>query len=675
MKKKLLSVLLCTAMTAALFACGGKEDETTTAPTTTEAPTTTAPVAAEKEELPEAFAHITFDGTDEGYTAVEQVADLGSLTGANFGIAPVDVTFGYTDGPVGKCIYLTGKYGLDLNLKPTNTDAYTVSYWMNADRLANYGATLQIGYNMGMAADVGNNVTWMNITQSDWGADAAKIFPIVWSRNEASDAADGTDCWPWMYGWDDSIHGKKEWVHVTVVCSGEVQNSPLGSTTAGAQYYINGVKVYDSADNFNNNTYFEYTWDATLAPNIMKPGDSEFESLFGINYWDTVFKGYVDDLYVFDKALTAGQVASLYALGDPTVKAVAPVVVEEEKNPEIVAQGTLVGKPDFTTGWWQEFSDIYKVEVGETVSKTFINYHSVEASNWNNWVVVLQNVAAGHGADADPAYKEYGVVRCDNYGWAGALNSNDNIAELGWVLENNYDWTNFLKELQGATVKVSVTNNGTTADVCHTITSADENVYTMNYKNIAVDGDLYFCLGVDGACIDIKKEAEATGKLVGAPDCSTGWWQEFSDIYEVGVGETREVNFKNYSSKANNWNNFVVVLQNVAAGHGTDADPAYKEYAVVRSDNYGWVGALNTGANLAELGWVLENNYDWTNFLANLDGADVNVKVTNNGKTADIVATVNGTDGNVYTQSYKNIAVDGPLFFCLGVDGSCIVIE
>ena len=544
MKKKVLAALLSASMIMSLAACGGSDTtdggassatptdapkateapaDPTEAPKATEAPTE-APVATEEpapagptladpEALPETpFAHITFDSANkdaEGYfpvTQVEKAADSAN-DGATFDIAPADAVVGFANGPVGECAYIDGKFGLDLNLEPTNTDAYTVSFWMNADRLATFGATLQMGYNMGKAADVGNNVTWFNVTQSEWGANSAKIFPIVWSRNEASDAADGTDCWPWMYGWDDSIHGKREWVHVTIVASGEEQAGPGGATTCGAQYYINGAKVYDSQDNYLNGTYFEYTWDATLAPNIMEPGDSEFESLFGINYWDTIFKGFVDDLYVYDTALTAGQVASLYALGDPTVESVAPEGAPVEVAPEpvnVVPTGTAVGATDCTTGFWGAHSETWAVAEGETVSKTFINWHGNEAANWNNFAVVLQNVADAHGADANADYAEYAVVRADNYGWAGALNTGANLAELGWVLESNWSWDTFVADLQGATVTVSVTNNGATADVVCDVVAASGATYQQSYKNIAVTGDLYYCLTVDNCCLDIQ---------------------------------------------------------------------------------------------------------------------------------------------------------------------------
>ncbi len=680
MKKKLLSILLCTAMVATMLtACGG--DDTTNdggSQVETGAGEEVTPSEVTAEELPAAFAHITFDGEDEGYTAVVQVdkATDSVNDGATYDIAPTDVTFGYADGPVGKAIYLTGKYGLDLNLEATNTDQYAVAFWMNADRLADYGATLQIGYNMGKASDVGNNVTWMNVTQSSWGADSAKIFPIVWSRNEASDAQDGTDCWPWMYGWDDSIHGKREWVHVAIVCSGEEQASPLGSTTAGAQYYINGVMVYDSQANYTNNTYFEYTWDATLAPNIMEPGDNEFESFFGINYWDTVFKGYVDDLYVFNQTLTAGQVKTLYEMGNPAVESVAPEVgeaVEEEKDPEVVACGTLVGAADFSTGFWGAHSESKAVAVGETVSTTFYVYHPAIASNWNTFAAVLKNSTATGSAE-DANYVEYGVLRADNYGWDATANTGDGLATLGWTLESNWNWDTFLKDLQGAKVTVSVTNNGETADVVMDVTTAEGDAYYQKYLGVKVTGDLYFDITVDSSCIDVMKSVEITGTAVGATDCSTGWWAEFSDVTAVPSGESVTVNFTNYNNQGANWNNFIVVLQNVAAGHSAADDAAYKEYAVLRADNFGWNAIANT-ADLATLGWELACDWNWDTFVKDMNGAEVALTVTNNGTTADVVAVVTTVAGKTYTQSYKNIAVDGDLYFCLGVEAACLDIH
>ena len=413
---------------------------------------------------------------------------------------------------MGQAVYLDGVHALNLHLEPTNTDTYTVSYWMNADRVATYAPTLTMGYSMGKADNSGNNVTWFNVTQTEWGTDSAKIFPVVWSRNEASDAQDGTDCWPWMYAFDDERHGIREWAMVTIVCSGEAQTGAAGTTTAGAQYYINGNLVYDSADNYTNHTYWEeWTWDASLAPNIMKPGDAQFESWFGINYWDTIYKGFVDDLYVFDSALTPGQVLSLYQMGDPNVSSVAPEGTPEEEepqNPVVTITGTQLGAEDFTSGWWTTFSDGWEVPSGETVSKTFVNWHGAEASNWNNFVIVLQSEAVSPLEKSEDCV-EYAVLRADNWGWKmdgdTQLTTGDNLDTLGWTVESDWNWDTFGADLQGATVTVSVTNNGDTADVECQITTASGATHFQNYKGIAInDGALGFCLTVDSSMLDIQ---------------------------------------------------------------------------------------------------------------------------------------------------------------------------
>lgn len=521
MKKKVLSLLLCGAMIGTMLtACGnndtpgesgsqgnestpvesgsGSQDDNSTPDT---------PAEVTPEALPDAFAHYTFDGEDEGYIAVTQVtkADDSTNDGATYDLAAFDGELTYADGAVGKALYLDGSYGVDLNLEATKTDTYTVSFWLNAKFFFQYGPTLQMGYNIGKAADAGNNVTWLNVTESTWGAGDALIFPIMWSRNEASDAQDGTDCWPWMYAWDDSVHGKQEWIMVTVVCSGEEQDGPAGTKTVGAQYYLNGQLMYDSNDNYTNHTYWEdWTWDASLAPNIMQPGDSEFEAYFGVNYWDPMFMGWVDDLYVYDQALNAGQVLSLYQLGDASVAMEYPDTskVEEPAEPvaadhsDVTITGTQLGATDCSTAFWTEFTEPVAVAAGESATVSFKNYSS-GLNNWNNFVVILQNVPEAHSADANADYKEYAVVRADNYGWGAGY---ENIA----TPECDWNWDTFLADIDGASVELTITNNGETADVAAVVTTAAGTTYNQKYTGIAVDGDLYYCLTVDGCFLDIQ---------------------------------------------------------------------------------------------------------------------------------------------------------------------------
>lgn len=101
---------------------------------------------------------------------------------------------------------------------------------------------------------------------------------------------------------------------------------------------------------------------------------------------------------------------------------------------------------------------------------------------------------------------------------------------------------------------------------------------------------------------------------VGTMDNSTPFWGDFSDEFNVPVGETRFIKFTNFTSRVENYHNFVVVLRK----------SNLIEYAVVRADNYGWgdgyAACLTSGGQA-----------DWVAWRDEMDGAKVTVYVTNCG--------------------------------------------
>ena len=140
-----------------------------------------------------------------------------------------------------------------------------------------------------------------------------------------------------------------------------------------------------------------------------------------------------------------------------------------------------------------------------------------------------------------------------------------------------------------------------------------------------------------------KSEAttvKPTPSVLGPTDNTGGWWSVHTDNIKVPAGKTYAVSFTNYTSLANNWNNFVIVLRS--------ADSS-TEYAVVRADNYGW----GTGYATAIHG----PGQDWATWLAAMNGAKVTAYITNcNNGTADIQAIMKGTDGKTYIQYYLGIS-------------------
>lgn len=345
--------------------------------------------------------------------------------------------------------------------------------------------------------------------------------------------------------------------------------------------------------------------------------------------------------------LTFQAVPDMNSLGQKTLVAVYAKSYKGEAATPVIATATFeivdkmytsLGATDNSTGWWGAHSENIKVGPKETFVSTFTNYTS-GANNWNNFVIVL--------CKADNS--EYAVVRADNYGWGDGYAACTPIGSQG-------DWGTWLAAMDGAKVTTYVTNNGDgTADVKAVMVGNDGVTYTQEYNGInTIDPDnFYFRFTVDGCHLEFDS-------VLGAEDNSTGWWGAHSEMIQVPVGKTYTTRLRNFTTGANNWNNFVVVL--------TREDNS--EYAVVRADNYGWgdsYGACTPSGGQA----------DWGAWLSAMDDAMVTVSVTNNGGSADVKCVMVGNDGITYYQDYIGISpIDGDnLYFRFTVDGCHMIFE
>lgn len=153
-----------------------------------------------------------------------------------------------------------------------------------------------------------------------------------------------------------------------------------------------------------------------------------------------------------------------------------------------------------------------------------------------------------------------------------------------------------------------------------------------------------------------------TPYVLGNEDNTTAFWGALTENIKIEPMETKVISFTNNTTGAENWNNFLIILNksNVA------------EYAVVRADNYGW------GGGYAACTPTIEEGRNWDAWKAAMVGAKVTAYITNNGDgTADIVAIMTAKDGTVYTQEYKGINSIDPddLYFRLTVDGCHLVFD
>ena len=482
--KKFLAMLLAVLMVLSLAACGespapnpGNDAPATEQPVAndpgTEEPAEEPAPVVEAEPIPEAaLLHLSFEDA-EGLSAKDLV-DGAIVDSAH------DILIAEGQGAVGNALYLDGKYGVDFDMVAIPDDSYTISFWYNADRVATYGPVVQMGRNVS-SANPDLPTTWINVTKSTWGANSADIFPVVWNRNSSIGtevSADGV--WPWIYAMDDMEHGKREWCLLTIVSDGNRYVADDGMERVGTQFYLNGELKWEANA---ENMYYQ-----GLSPEIFADAEG-IEGHIGINYWDTIYKGFIDELYVFDEALTAGQVKTLFEMGNPPAEPVAPEYTApageepvDEAEPEPLAAAPVdasaidvLGTPERVLGFWSDTTDGFELADGATLTLKLNNY-SDGVNNWDNFVLAFTNTAVTTdlvaSADNYPGYAEYAVLRADAFGWGdGAYAA---TFECSW----GDNWAGWLALMTAAQVEVVITRAGGEITINYTFTGADGTVMT-----------------------------------------------------------------------------------------------------------------------------------------------------------------------------------------------------
>ena len=335
---------------------------------------------------------------------------------------------------------------------------------------------------------------------------------------------------------------------------------------------------------------------------------------------------------------------------DKPIAAIAKIKVVNELSAYtekfVCPTPAILGAEDNSTGWWSAHTENIKVEPRQTVVVSFTNY-TPATNNWNNFVTVLCNV---------DGTKEYAVVRADNYGWGDGYAACTH--SLTPAPTTDEEWAEWLKAMDGAHVTEYITNNGDgTADVKAIITGNNGVEYILSYTGInKVDKDeMYFNFTVDSNHLVFDT-------VFGEADNSTPWWSVFTPNIQIPAHTVFTTSFINYTSGANNWNNFCVVL---------NAADVAKEYAVVRADNYGWGDGY--AACTPSVVPAPANDEDWAAWRAAINGAKVDLTIINNGNgLVDVTEVFHGVNGVDYTQTYTGInnVNANDLYFRLVMDGS-----
>lgn len=521
--KKLLAIFASLAMVASLAACsnGDSEDkgdgdkseskDSSTTPTTTPVPDVDA-----EEITAEPLIYLDFED-DSKLTAVYRSNDKGDNNGASYGISETDHGVLFAEkGVVGKALYLDGFYGVDFEMKEVTNDSYTISFWYNADRFysENWSPSLTVGRNLGKTPSADTTVAWLNFTRvaesMGWGT--PNIAPVVWNRNSSIGTdvnADGV--FPWISAGDDIEHGKKEWCMVTLVVDGNRYVADDGMERIGTKLYVDGALKFDASAEF---MYYQ-----GVAPEILM-GDG-IEGHLGLNYWDRIFKGFIDELYIYDEPLTAGQVKYLYELGDANAATTAPeheCPLADSGNeadggdvtpaPELIditpdaSAIDTIGTVERNNGFWTDTSASFEIKDGGKLTIKFNNYSDC-VNVFDNPGLVFCNTAVTTDKVASsanfPGYAEYGVARID-----GDVNQNGFWGDCTVTFDKTWDNAAYIAVMKAAKGTLTFTREGNVITVDVSIVAMEDNTeltetITFTATNMAA-GDPCYVLMVNEKC-------------------------------------------------------------------------------------------------------------------------------------------------------------------------------
>lgn len=254
----------------------------------------------------------TFDmnGANKNVVGVARKGDISAGTTGNTktGVLPTankNAKLQYKKGKHGKALYISrtvgGKaasMGAQLKNVKLGSGSWTVSFWVKPEtNLSNYMAMFFTGNHI---TDP-KNTKWLSITQDSW-LDSKTNTPTIWSHSVSNGK---NDQFPW-YGHQDKkgtwtaeqAVKAGQWTHITLVVNTK-QTCEYG--TKGKSGY---VKSYHAWTYVNGQLF----GNGTVAKGTMSNSNSFF---LGINAWDMGFKGLIDDVKLWDKALTAKQVKAI----------------------------------------------------------------------------------------------------------------------------------------------------------------------------------------------------------------------------------------------------------------------------------------------------------------------------------------------------------------------------
>lgn len=357
-----------------------------------------------------------------------------TVTGDRLNNTGGEITF--EDGVVGQSAKFNGKSGLKLPDGLIASDKYSISLWVKPEEITQFTTTF-------FGARTENN--WISLVPNAHGVTK------VWSHNGDR----------WYDAVSDSIIPTGEWTHFVFT-----------NDEGEAKFYINGEEKF-SNPNF---------------PDIFTTVDAIFG--LGVNYWDTPFKGLMDEVRVYDGVvLPADEVQALYENPDGLT---ANYNFEDNLGDATGNNeaGSITGELISTTGGIITFEKgvdgqaaVFNGESGVLLPKGLISSNTYSISLWLNPKELTQYTTTFFGSKDTNNWISlvpFGPGQGDTMLWSGSKTWYD--AATGIQIPTN-KWTHVAATVNNGEVVVYVNGKA---------------MYTgSNFPDIFTTTDAVFALGVN----------------------------------------------------------------------------------------------------------------------------------------------------------------------------------
>lgn len=207
------------------------------------------------------------DSLVKGFTFDDTVGDAKAVTKAFTPAEAAKPVYTYEEGVNGKALKMSGSYGMKL-MDDTSAlgESYTISFWMKSNSVGS-------AINPTLTAGKFSPEYWLNLT----------LDGKIWSK--ANDTYIDTQA--------SSAYVANQWQNVVLVVDGETDGT--AANTVNGKLYVDGKLVTDG----------------NIAKGIMTQSGGKL--YFGLNAWDAIFTGALDEVLVFNKALSVAEVQGISA--------------------------------------------------------------------------------------------------------------------------------------------------------------------------------------------------------------------------------------------------------------------------------------------------------------------------------------------------------------------------